>query len=61
MSCQKCKKNSLFIFECRCKNNFCSRCKHPEKHNCSFDYKTYAKDKLKINNPLVTNHKIDKI
>ncbi len=49
------------MFDCRCGKKFCSKCKIPEKHKCDFDYKAYAKDKLKINNPKVINNKIDKI
>lgn len=61
MSCHRCNKKSLFMFDCRCGKKFCSKCKIPEKHKCDFDYKAYAKDKLKINNPKVINNKIDKI
>ena len=61
MSCYKCNKKTLFLFDCRCENKFCSKCKQPEIHDCTFDYKKYAKDKLKINNPLVSNIKVNKI
>jgi len=61
MSCDKCSKIKLLMFDCRCGETFCSKCKMPEKHNCNFDYKEHAKNKLKINNPLVINNKIKKI
>jgi len=61
MPCSKCSKKTIIIFECRCKRKFCSRCKFPEDHKCSFDYKAESREKLKINNPKVINNKIDKI
>ena len=61
MRCEKCRKKTIIEFTCRCEKKFCSRCRYPDEHDCTFDYKAYAKEKLKINNPLVINNKIDKI
>ena len=61
MPCSKCNKSTIIVFDCRCGKNFCSRCKFPEDHKCTFDYKAAAKERLKINNPKVINNKIDKI
>ena len=61
MPCSKCKKKTMILFTCKCEKTFCVRCKYPEEHNCTFDYKKYAKDILKINNPKIINDKIDKI
>ena len=59
MSCSKCNKKPLIVFDCRCGKQFCSRHKFPEEHGCDFDFKEYAKDKLKINNPKIINNKLD--
>ena len=61
MPCSKCRKRSIIVFNCKCGKDFCSRCKYPEDHNCTFDYKAAQRDKLRINNPKVINNKIDKI
>ena len=61
MSCDKCRKKTIITFNCRCEKIFCSKCRYPEVHGCTYDYKTAGKDKIKINNPLVINNKIDKI
>lgn len=61
MSCYKCKKKSIIIFDCRCEKQFCLKHKQPEDHNCTFDYKTYAKDQIKINNPQIINNKFKKM
>lgn len=61
MPCSKCKRKTIILFNCRCENVFCGKCKFPEDHNCTFDFKAASKEKLKINNPLVINNKINKI
>jgi len=61
MFCSKCSKKILISYECRCGQKYCIKCKFPEKHKCNYDYKKHGKDKLKINNPVVINNKIDKI
>ena len=48
-------------FICRCDNLYCSKCRLPEVHNCRFDFKSIAKDKIKKDNPLVKYEKIIKI
>ena len=60
MSCSKCKKKSMIVFNCRCGKEFCTKHKQPEDHNCTFDFKNYGKEKIKINNPKVTNNKFNK-
>ena len=61
MPCSKCRKRTIIIFNCKCEKDFCSRCKYPEDHNCTFDYKAAQRERLRINNPKVINNKIDKI
>ena len=51
MPCSKCRKRTIIVFNCKCGKDFCSRCKYPEDHNCTFDYKAAQRDKLRINNP----------
>jgi predicted nucleic acid binding AN1-type Zn finger protein len=48
--CYTCsKKVGLFGIECRCGHLFCSKHRHPEDHECSFDFKNHDKDILKNN------------
>ena len=61
MPCSKCHKRTIIVFNCKCGKIFCSRCKYPEDHDCTFDYKAAEKERLRINNPKVINNKIDKI
>ncbi len=60
MSCSRCNKTTLMLFECRCGKTFCMKHKLPEKHKCDFDYKNNAKDNIKINNPKIINDKFEK-
>ena len=42
--CIACKKTSSFVLNCKCGNNFCSRCILPEKHNCNKLYDFHRVD-----------------
>ena len=59
--CYKCNKKTIVIVTCNCNKNFCLKCKYPEDHNCSFDFKTKGKKNISVNNPKVFNEKIIKI
>jgi AN1-type zinc finger and ubiquitin domain-containing protein 1 len=39
--CLNCKRKLQLAtrFDCRCGGQFCSLCRHPEEHDCTFDYK----------------------
>ena len=43
-SCNR--KVGLTGMECRCKYIFCSRCRYPDQHNCTFDYKNHDRKNL---------------
>lgn len=36
--CDKCKKKSFVIFNCKCSKHFCAFHRLPEKHNCEQIY-----------------------
>lgn len=55
------KRKKKILLECKCSNFFCVEHLLPEKHNCTFDYKTEGKEKIKVHNPKVINDKIIKI
>ena len=61
MKCAMCNKKTMFTFTCKCDKVFCTKHRMPEEHNCTFDFKSYAKDKLKINNPKIINNKFTKV
>jgi len=55
------RKVGLLGFRCRCNYIFCSRHRHADQHNCSFDYKAMNKAKLEVLNPQITSSKVEKI
>jgi hypothetical protein len=55
------KKVGLGGFQCRCGNVFCSHHRHADQHNCTYDYKSAAREQLVKANPLVTATKVEKI
>ena len=60
--CWKCqKKVGLLGFECSCKYVFCSKCRHAESHQCSFNYMKSGKDMLIKQNPVVIADKMEYI
>ncbi|XP_074547190.1 AN1-type zinc finger protein 5-like [Halichoeres trimaculatus] len=67
---QKPKKNRCFMcrkkvgltgFDCRCGNLFCGIHRYSDKHNCPYDYKAEAADKIRKENPVVVADKIQRI
>ena len=54
------KKIGLTGFKCRCEYMFCASHRYPEKHNCSFDFKTLERQRLARNNPLVQADKVER-
>ncbi|KAL7866825.1 hypothetical protein AOLI_G00146390 [Acnodon oligacanthus] len=55
------KKVGLTGFDCRCGNLFCGVHRYSDAHNCSFDYKAEAAQKIRKENPVVVGEKIKKI
>ena len=47
--------------ECRCKFKYCLKHRMPETHQCDVDYKEDARKKIRKENPLVVNKKLNKI
>lgn len=45
-SCNK--KVGLLGFECQCQHTYCSKCRMPEIHECSVDYKSQKKVLKKV-------------
>ncbi|MBN3306188.1 ZFAN6 protein, partial [Amia calva] len=55
------KKVGLTGFDCRCGNLFCGVHRYSDIHNCTFDYKADAAEKIRKENPVVVGEKIQKI
>jgi predicted nucleic acid binding AN1-type Zn finger protein len=36
---EECRKKTIYMFDCRCKKNFCIKHRCPEEHECTFNYK----------------------
>ena len=54
-------KLKLISYTCNCKNNFCAKCRLPESHNCTFNYKSEGKENLQKKLIKVEADKITKI
>ncbi|MBD4020221.1 hypothetical protein GUI04_14650 [Xanthomonas citri pv. citri] len=48
-------------FTCKCGTTFCGTHRYPEKHDCTFDYKTVGKEAIARENPVVKAAKLVKI
>nr|XP_051690189.1 AN1-type zinc finger protein 6 [Oryctolagus cuniculus] len=55
------KKLGLTGFECRCGNVYCGVHRYSDVHNCSYNYKADAAEKIRKENPVVVGEKIQKI
>ncbi|XP_043577150.1 AN1-type zinc finger protein 5 isoform X2 [Chiloscyllium plagiosum] len=55
------KKVGLTGFDCRCGNLFCGLHRYSDKHNCPYDYKAEAAEKIRKENPIVVAEKIQKL
>lgn len=58
--CSTCKKKLGFVscYTCRCGNDFCNKHRFHDQHNCTYDYKSKAIEKLRMSNPKVSNRRI---
>jgi len=60
--CGKCpKKVSLLGYTCKCGLTFCKSHRLPEEHDCEFDFRQAAKERLAKENPNITASKLEKI
>ena len=60
--CSKCnKKLGLLPFNCKCGDLFCSACRHPESHGCTYDFRANAKEQILKQNPVIKFNKINPI
>ncbi|XP_076933330.1 zinc finger A20 and AN1 domain-containing stress-associated protein 5-like [Bidens hawaiensis] len=60
--CGSCRKRvGLTGFTCKCGVTYCGVHRYPEKHECSFDFKTVGKEMIATANPVVKAAKLDKI
>lgn len=54
------KKVGLTAFRCRCGAMFCGSHRHPESHNCTFDFKGAGREAIARANPLVKADKVER-
>ena len=55
------KKLGLVPLKCNCLKLFCAEHLQPELHKCTFDYIKQGQDKIRRENPVVINSKINHI
>jgi predicted nucleic acid binding AN1-type Zn finger protein len=51
----------MFEYTCPCKGSFCIKCRVPELHNCTFDFKLENQLRLTKDNPVIVGEKVGKI
>ncbi|KAL5222613.1 hypothetical protein ABZP36_027326 [Zizania latifolia] len=57
--CHSCRKRvGLTGFRCRCGELFCGAHRYSDRHDCSYDYKSAARDTIARENPVVRAAKI---
>ncbi|EXC17832.1 Zinc finger A20 and AN1 domain-containing stress-associated protein 1 [Morus notabilis] len=57
--CWSCKRKVGFTgFVCKCGSTFCGTHRYPEKHGCTFDYKSAGREAIAKANPVVKADKI---
>ncbi|KAL1549304.1 zinc finger A20 and AN1 domain-containing stress-associated protein 6-like [Salvia divinorum] len=60
--CSTCRKKvGLTGFRCRCGVTFCGTHRYPEKHGCTFDFKSMGREAIAKANPLVKAEKLERI
>ncbi len=62
MKCFHCRKKIRGMeFDCKCEQKFCAKCRHPEGHNCTYDFRKHQKNKLEKELIKVVPEKLAKI
>jgi hypothetical protein len=61
--CHKCNKKIGLVtgITCRCSYTFCSQCRYPDEHNCTFDFKNHDRKILEKQNLEVRAEKLERI
>ncbi|KAK4844170.1 hypothetical protein QYF36_017289 [Acer negundo] len=60
--CLTCKKKvGLTGFKCKCGSTYCGVHRYPEKHECTFDFKSAGRDAIAQANPVVKADKLERI
>ena len=54
-------KTFISQFECKCGNIYCTKCRYPFVHKCSINIFKNNQEKLKQDNQIIVNDKINKI
>ncbi|GAA0151085.1 hypothetical protein LIER_09879 [Lithospermum erythrorhizon] len=58
--CLCCKKKvGVMGFKCKCGSTFCGSHRYPEKHGCTFDFKSQGKEAIEKANPVVKGNKME--
>ena len=55
------KKLGLLSFDCKCNEKFCTKCRYPEEHNCTYNHKEYQRNILEKTLPKVVAIKVQDI
>ncbi|KAJ7944825.1 Zinc finger A20 and AN1 domain-containing stress-associated protein [Quillaja saponaria] len=59
--CSSCNKKVGFTgFRCMCGSTFCGTHRHPENHDCTYDFMVAGRDAIAKANPLVKSDKVER-
>ena len=59
LRCNSCnKKIGLHSYECKCDGIYCTQCRYPDIHNCSYDFIKEKKEILNKQNPQIKSKQI---
>lgn len=63
LRCAQCNKKLGIVmnFKCRCEKYFCSTHRYTTMHECSFDFKTHARNALAKDHPRCVKEKLPKV
>jgi len=59
--CKKKIKNLISEYKCKCDSIFCSKCRYPSEHNCTFNFFKENQKKIMEENKLICGDKLIKI
>ena len=63
MICTVCNKKLTLVntFECKCKKMLCTKHRHADLHNCTFNHLEFSKKLLEMKNPKIISNKLEKV
>lgn len=62
MECVNCERKQIIpLIKCRCGKKVCLQCRYPDKHRCTFDYRSYDRTMLLRKMPQIVAPKLTRV